>query len=162
MVRRLLLAALLASAFVPSSAQAVSGCDSDLVIFSSPASLNANAGRCLLQEDLGFPELRDAPSTAFIVPGSTGVSARWIVANLGQDTVLARLDGMGATTNELTMTWTTSSTGGGFYSLPVQSINQQQSLAGDITLSVYVSYDEAGNPIVLDSVCFHGYLGFCD
>jgi hypothetical protein len=158
MVRRLMLAALIATALVPSQATANnSGCDSDLVIFSSPASLNGNAGRCLLQEDLGFPELRDVPSTAFILPGSTGVSARWITANIGSDTVLARLDGMGATTNDLTMTWNAD----GFYSLPVQTIDQAQSAGGNITLSVFASFDGEGNPIVLDTVCFHGVFGVC-
>jgi hypothetical protein len=158
MVRRLMLAALIATAFIPSQATANnSGCDSSLVIFSSPASVNGNAGRCLLQEDLGFPELRDAPSSAFINPGSTGVSARWIVPNIGADTVLARLNGMGATTNDLTMTWNAA----GYYTLPLQSIDQAQSLGGSITLSVFSSFDAEGNPVVLDTVCFHGVFGVC-
>lgn len=163
MRRTIALATLAAAAFAfaPQGAQAEHSSCGDTVVFSSPVSLNANAGRCIAQEDVA-PELEEAPSTAFIHPGSTAIQVRYIPgSNLGFN-VYALIDGMGINSKVVPLNWVTSTTGGGTYDSASQAVVRAETIAGCVDISVFY-YDAANNNeiVELSEAHYHGYAGSC-
>lgn len=158
-MRKSMIAAIaLAGVVMPfTSAQADHACG-NVIIFSSPVGANAGAGRCLAEDVLGVDgkDVHDnVESTNLILPGSTGVSGRWISGDIGP--VTGHLYGMGIDV-DVPFTRAAAAT---YYSLALQTIDSSKVNTECITLDVYAGRDSEGNRIVLESGAFHGIQGSC-